>query len=132
MAIFYALVTAKHQGTVRALPWIHEPWVSLPVTADDWKLLRKGLDHLEELLNACGAKEILTPKKIDLSTIHLFCSCPMGEDLTQCAVDSWGQMHGFGNIYINDASILPSTPGVNPQATIMAIARRNAERFIDK
>jgi choline dehydrogenase-like flavoprotein len=32
---------------------------------------------------------------------------------------------------VNDASLLPSAPGVNPQATVMAIAIRNARQYID-
>ncbi|MGH7898915.1 MAG: GMC oxidoreductase, partial [Candidatus Binatia bacterium] len=44
----------------------------------------------------------------------------------RCAVDSFGRVFGFENLYVNDGSMLPDSPGVNPQATIMAFARRNA------
>ena len=31
---------------------------------------------------------------------------------------------------MNDASLLPDAPGVNPQAAIMTIAARNADEFL--
>ena len=40
-------------------------------------------------------------------------------------------MHGTRNVYVNDASLLPDAPGVNPQASVMAIAIRNARRFVE-
>ena len=45
-------------------------------------------------------------------------------------VDSFGRVHGFENLHVNDASLLPDAPGVNPQAGIMAIADRNAAHFL--
>jgi len=63
-------------------------------------------------------------------TIHLFSSCPMGEDQTRCATNSLGQVHGTANLYINDASLIPTAPGVNPQGTVMALARRNTLHFL--
>ena len=53
----------------------------------------------------------------------------MGEDQSQCATNSFGQVHGFDNLYVNDASLLCTAPGVNPQGSIMALARRNALKF---
>ncbi len=132
LAIFYTLIKASAKGTVRAIPMLDEPWVNLPMGPADWDLLKQGLTHLEEMLKEAKAVEMFMPDRLDLSTIHLFSSCPMGEDITRCAVDSYGRVHGFDNLYINDASMLPSPPGVNPQATIMAIARRNAEHFLNQ
>jgi choline dehydrogenase-like flavoprotein len=54
----------------------------------------------------------------------------MGEDRSVCATDSFGRVHGFRNLYVNDASLLCGAPGVNPQGTIMAIVRRNAMKFL--
>ena len=36
------------------------------------------------------------------------------------------------NLRVNDASLLPDAPGVNPQAAIMAIAARNADQFLSE
>ena len=54
----------------------------------------------------------------------------MAGDPKHGATDSWGRIYGWENIRCNDSSLLPESPGVNPQGTIMAIARRNADRFL--
>ena len=69
--------------------------------------------------------------KPNVTTIHLFGSCPMGDDPNHCAVDSFGKVYAYNNVYVNDASILPGAPSVNPQGTIMALARRNTVRFLE-
>jgi choline dehydrogenase-like flavoprotein len=53
----------------------------------------------------------------------------MGAALNSCATDSFGQVHGHRNLFVNDGSLLCTAPGVNPQGTIMALARRNALHF---
>jgi len=115
--------------------------------------LGKGLDRLCDLLFKAGAIELfpsvkgyssfksiddlnhfqnhLPHKKTNITTVHLFSSCPMGEDIRKCAVDSYGKLHDYDNIYLSDGSILPSAPGVNPQGTIMALAMRNVLRFLE-
>jgi choline dehydrogenase-like flavoprotein len=73
----------------------------------------------------------LTPERLNLMTIHLFSSCPMGENKDICVTDSYGRVHGQDNLFINDASLLCTAPTVNPQGTIMMLARRNAEHFLE-
>ena len=112
----------------------------------------EGLYHLGQAVFAAGATEIYSPieggtpyrsademkglcqgiphGKVNISTIHLFSSVPMGE-AKMCPVDSWGQLRGHKNIWVNDASLLPESPGVNPQGTVMAVAHRNALRWLD-
>jgi len=63
-------------------------------------------------------------------TVHLSGSVPMGEDPSRCGSNSFGKVHGTDNIYVADASMLPSAPGINPQGTIMAIAARNVAHFL--
>ena len=69
-------------------------------------------------------------KNCDLMSIHLFSSIRIGENLEYSAANSYGKMHGFKNLYIADASLIPESPGVNPQATVMALALRNSEHFM--
>jgi choline dehydrogenase-like flavoprotein len=76
--------------------------------------------------------ELLPNGLANLMTIHLFSSCPMGENKSQCATDSFGRVHGLKNLYVNDASLLCTAPGVNPQGSIMALARRNALAFLER
>ena len=112
----------------------------------------QGLEHLGRLLFESGATELYSPvagqptltrrdqlamltelphgTAVAVSTIHLFSSVPMGEDRDTCAVDSYGRLHGYDNIRVHDASILPTSPGVNPQGTIMAIVRRSTRRML--
>ncbi|MFM6456206.1 MAG: GMC family oxidoreductase, partial [Planktothrix sp.] len=87
------------------------------------------LTHPQDLTKIA---EQLPVKQTNLMTVHVFSSCPMGENLKKCAVNSFGKVHGFNNLYIADASLLCTAPGVNPQGSIMAIARRNVLKFLDK
>lgn len=68
---------------------------------------------------------------MSLSSVHAFSSCPMGEG-SRAATDSFGRFHGLSNLTLADASILPSSPAVNPQATIMALCLRNARRYLEE
>ena len=65
-----------------------------------------------------------------LITIHLMGSCPMGENKDKCAVDSFGRVTSADGLYVSDASLIGADLGVNPQATIMALARRNARHLL--
>ena len=65
-------------------------------------------------------------------TVHLCSTVPTGNDTNRCGADSYGLVHGASNVYVNDASLLPTAPGVNPQASVMAFAIRNARRFVDR
>jgi len=73
--------------------------------------------------------ELLPRSALNLTTVHAFSSCPMGERVDRCATDSYGKVFNMENLYINDASLLPDSPGVNPQGSVMVFARRNALHF---
>jgi choline dehydrogenase-like flavoprotein len=153
-AIYYAMITSEGRGTVRTPPGFRDPLVRYGLTNADRRNLTDGLRKLAQILFASEATELYpgltrgpvlradeSPGKLpdafpdgmaNLMTIHLFSSCPMGEDRSQCATDSFGRVHGFQNLLVNDASLLCTAPGVNPQGSIMAIARRNTLKFLGK
>ena len=56
----------------------------------------------------------------------------MGADRASSVVAPSGESHELDGLYIADASILPSSLGVNPMITIMACARRIAAGIADR
>ncbi len=148
------MITGGGGGTVRALPGLRDPLVRYRLTPADHGDLADGTAKLAEAMFASGASEIYPGlpgggalrgpddlKKLPalfpaggagVMTVHLFSSCPMGERPDACAADSFGRVHGAANLFIGDASLLCGAPGVNPQGTIMALARRNALHFLGR
>lgn len=154
LASYYAMITGEGCGSVRPLPGCRDPLVRYALTRRDLHDLGEALRKLGEALFAAGAVALypgfrgapalarredlaklpatLPAGRASLMTIHLFSSCPMGEDRPRCATDSFGRLHGVDGVWVNDASLLCTAPGVNPQGTIMALARRNALAFLGK
>ena len=60
---------------------------------------------------------------------HLFGGCVMGADPRRSVVGPDLHVHGVRNLHVVDAAALPTTLGVNPQHTIMAVAQVVAERL---
>ena len=55
----------------------------------------------------------------------------MGTDPSASVVNAWGQTHDVPNLYIFDGSIWPTSSGMNPTATIAALALRCAEHLVE-
>ena len=151
MTSYYAMSNGG-SGRVRNLPFNFGDLVTYNLQNEELVVLAKALKGLCRLLFMSGATElypsisgieplksihdidnlpnILNRKTTSLMTIHLMSGCPMGEDLSKCAVDSFGKVHGTDGLYISDSSILCEGLGYNPQGTTMAIVRRNALKFL--
>jgi len=151
ISLYYAAITSEGRGRVRTVRGLHDPIVTYGLTRRDRALLGSGLARLTLLMLEAGAEEVYpsfrgapivrAPKdvatmngsfsasKASVMTVHLCSTIPMGQDRAQCGADSFGRVHGTDNVWVNDASLLPTAPGVNPQGTVMALAIRNARRF---
>ena len=68
---------------------------------------------------------------IELMTVHIMSSARMSRDKKGGVVDAWGRVHGLDGLTIADASIIPSSIGVNPMETIVALALRNSDLWSD-
>jgi choline dehydrogenase-like flavoprotein len=151
--VYYAAIRSEGTGRVVAVPGVRSPVVTYRLTEADLSRLARGLVHLGELLFAAGA-DTLYPSvvgsspwrsrrdlarawpmvdrgRLALMTVHLCASVRMGDDPRRTGTDSFGRVHAFDNVWVNDASVLPDAPGLNPQGTIMAIADRNCERLLE-
>ena len=64
-------------------------------------------------------------------TVHPLGGCALGETRETSVTDSdpkrYGAVHGYQNLFVADASLIPSAVGANPAATISALAERVAE-----
>ena len=150
MSVYYAAITSRGRGRVDSIPGLRDPVVTYRLTREDRELLRSGLSRLALVMLEAGAREVFgsyrgapvvrsrrdiadlgawfAASKASVMTVHLCSTVPMGEH-ERCPADSFGRLKGLDNVLVNDASLLPDAPGVNPQAAVMAIAVRNARRF---
>ncbi len=131
------------------------PLVKYDVTDIDQEKFVEAAGLLATLYFAAGAKEVYLPfhgypvlKSVDdvkklhdhmprvedteYFTAHLMGSCRMHGDPRQGVVGPDGQCWDLPGLYLADASVMPGTIGVNPQVTIMALARLIALRLADK
>ena len=81
----------------------------------------------DEVFQAAGAKTThVPPVEIRKLHNHQMGTCRMGDDPTASVVDRWGRIHDIPNIVIADASVFPSSGGLNPALTVQANALRVA------
>jgi choline dehydrogenase-like flavoprotein len=148
MAVYYAALRPDGRGRVLSVPGFGAPVVTFPCTRADMRLLGEGMVALARLMFAAGAEAvypsvrgagevtrragadalrgIVTRARASVMTVHLFSTIPLGGR----GVDENGAVRGVRNLHVNDASLLPGAPGVNPQGTVMAIAARNVAAFL--
>lgn len=110
----------------------------------DLEKIKEGIILSSEILEAAGAKKIylplkkahpasstsevkkllkvVSPKIFKLSAYHPMATARIGRDPEIGVVDEKGRVYGYDNLYIADASIIPSTTIVNPQLTVNAIS----------
>jgi choline dehydrogenase-like flavoprotein len=150
--VYYASIRSDAAGIVLALPGLRAPLVAYRLTDGDLSRLARGLVLLGELLLAAGATALypsvtgapvvrrpdelgswwdaVDRRRANLMTVHLTSTVGMGERREESGADSYGRVWDVDNLVVNDASLLPDAPGVNPQAAIMTVALRNAERLL--
>jgi hypothetical protein len=152
MLVAAALVEDEGEGHVsRGLDG--EPQMHFALSSRDVETIHRGVERTAELLVAAGAREVLLPfahlpslkagelnqlqtiarrpEAIDLVTVHIMGSARMAADPRQGVVDYRGMVHGVKGLAVADASLFPTSIGVNPQETIVALALRNADRQAD-
>lgn len=132
------------------------PIVDYRLSRYDAAHLRRALAAAAELLEAAGAREIWAPlargvsyqpgarnardewlSRVDsagwgpnqvlLATFHQMASCRMGASAQTSVVDPEHRVWGVRGLYVADASVFPTSSGVNPMLTIMGIAHRAAK-----
>ena len=136
LALFGLMVSDSSRGSVRALAG--RPLIRYDLVQDDLMRFRKGLARMRELFDAAGAREVhlplpkgVNPEHARLRDLKLMAFHPLGTARadarpTNGVIDGDLAVHGVEGVYVADGSAAPSSLGVNPQLTIMALATRLA------
>jgi choline dehydrogenase-like flavoprotein len=143
-------------GKVVAGPSARQPLTFYHLGSEDLDRLKLSILLMAEIWFAAGAKRVHTPiegfKQLTgpqdlrrlartrlkrasiygLSAYHPMGTCAMGTDPEWSVVQPSGETWDVENLFICDASVLPTSLGVNPQLTIMAVAIRTAGFIDDK
>jgi choline dehydrogenase-like flavoprotein len=128
--------------------------ITYRLTDDDAARLVFGIARATELLYAAGAREVYPqiagiptiPKDrigdleasppgagaLRLEAFHPMGTARMDADPAAGVVATDGAVHGAGALYVADGSLLPSSIGVNPMMTIIAMASRVARQLADR
>jgi len=109
---------------------IAAPKIIYRMSENSYRLLDFHLARAKESLEAAGAYETVIAPLIRETGWHLLGTCKMGADPATSVVDAWGRSHDVPNLYIFDGSIWPTSSGMNPTATIAAMALRCTERLV--
>jgi choline dehydrogenase-like flavoprotein len=135
-----------HRGLGRA------PIVTYRMNAADRALTSRAIRILGDTFLAAGARELYLPifgmaplsadafLRLDLDRIpghHFECasqhplgSCRMGTDPKTSVIKEDGESWELPGLYVVDGSVFPTSLGVNPQVSIMAMATRLARRML--
>lgn len=150
VACFGFLVSDSSRGSVSAV--MGQPVIRYWLEDKDVAHIKRGLDVLAQIYFAAGAKKVHTPisgfdllespddlaklrrakihaRDLDLTAYHPLGTARMGIDPAHSVVDQDHQCHDTAGLYIVDGASVPSSLGVNPQVTIMAMATRAAEKI---
>jgi choline dehydrogenase-like flavoprotein len=143
---FGVMVSDRSRGFVRERAGRVE--IRYDILPEDVERFRRGIQLLTELYWAAGALEVyqpveavgalrdgdlgplaerpLRPRELALMAFHPLGTARADADPDRGVVDPGLRLHGVEGLYVSDASAVPSSLGVNPQITIMALATRLA------
>ncbi len=82
---------------------------------------------MEAIWENAGATHVWTMDR----NAHTIGTCRMSDDPEKAVVDAQGRAFDIPNLYIADNSIFPSALSANPSFTIMALAYRIADAFLE-
>ncbi len=153
MCVFGGMIHADAGGVVRRGPG-REPVVTYRMSKRDRATVPKVIRTMGETFLEAGAKEVFPPilgqaaldadafrrfdfervpsRRLECSSQHPLGSCRMSESRDHGVVDNFGKVFDVDGLYLADGSVVPSSLGVNPQVTIMAMAERIASHLRDR
>lgn len=148
---YYISLANSLPGKIKLFPFSKQPIVFYSLSKKDLRLFQEGLSCISSAFLNSSAHHIyvdgfkITPlskehtlvslkqlRKAEYSTVHMMGSCPMSNSSTRGITNSYGKVFDQDNLYINDSSLFCTSIGVNPQGTVMMLAKRNVYNYLGK
>lgn len=145
------LVHDKNKGEVR---WENgAKVVDYAVDDEDFEIMKVGLKTTARVLFGGGANKLRIPASNDLSinspddvdkvidalknerkryryvSFHPQGTCRMGADPKKSVVNPLGETHDVKNLYVADASLMPTSTGYNTQESVYALSSYVADQI---
>jgi choline dehydrogenase-like flavoprotein len=152
LAQFGLMVSDTSRGSVRERAG--RPRIRYDLNEEDTAAFKRGIELLTELYWAAGARVVyppvagigelrggdsrplrdreLRPRDLTLIGFHPLGTARADARREHGVVDENLELQGVEGLYLADASVVPSSLGVNPQITIMALATRMAYHLAGK
>ena len=152
----FGVMVSEHRGggRVRCLPG-GRLLVQYCVKKEVLAKLQRGIAQVGRIFFAAGASRVFPPARgvrelrstadlerfeglelrardLMLSAYHPLGTCRIGPDPRNSVLDPEHRAHELPGLYVCDGSAVPTSPMVNPQVTIMAMATRAAERIASR
>jgi choline dehydrogenase-like flavoprotein len=148
MSQFGLMVSDVSRGFVRER--LGRAEIRYDLCQEDVDTFRRGVDLLCELYVAAGASVLYPPvegagetpasalrpmpplraRDLTLMAFHPLGTARADARPAHGVVDGSLRLHGCAGVYVADGSVVPSSIGVNPQITIMALATRLAYHLL--
>jgi len=148
IACFGVMIEDVSRGRVRRGPG-GRPLITYSLVDHDVARLKRAVEILGRVYFAAGAASVfplvhgfdelrspdelerlrrtkLRARDFEISAYHPLGTARMGRDPARSVVGADHQVHDTPGCYVVDGSVVPSSPAVNPQVTIMTLATRAA------
>jgi choline dehydrogenase-like flavoprotein len=148
IACFGVMIEDVSRGRVRRGPG-GRPFITYSLVEHDVARLKRAVEILGRVYFAAGARTVipllhgfdelrspadlerlrhakLRARDFEISAYHPLGTARMGSDPRKSVVGADHQVHDTPGCYVVDGSVVPSSPAVNPQITIMTLATRAA------
>jgi long-chain-alcohol oxidase len=160
VSIIGILLRDRDAGRVAMTP-AGLPRVHYELSPHDVANVRVGLAGAAQVLAAAGATELFslhtppvrakigepgwlarftaamdtrgyTKCRMSYISFHQMASCAMGADSARAVIGETGAVYGVRGLYVTDGSAFPTSSGVNPMITIMALADHVARGILER
>lgn len=149
------LISLIHDKNVGRVHWENgAKRIDYRVDNEDFEAMKKGLVVTAKVLFASGAKKLYLPTsntavvenvaqvegaiaalknepaRYKYTSFHPQGTCRMGRDPRTTVVNPRGETHDVKQLYVVDASLLPTSIGYNPSETVYALASYISDRIV--